>query len=153
MEFLVRIEVRWPADGDPARKAELAEKEAARSRELAAAGTLKRLWRIPGRWANYGLWDAPDATALHAAITSLPFFPWLDVEVTPARRTSVRSIRHVPALIAAGQEHERLTQRKAPTYSLVKRLTARYAVHRDINEAGSARASQTSNQGGIHGTA
>ena len=83
MEFLVRIEVRWPADGDPARKAELAEKEAARSRELAAAGTLKRLWRIPGRWANYGLWDAPDPTALHAAITSLPFFPWLDVEVTP----------------------------------------------------------------------
>jgi muconolactone D-isomerase len=83
MEFLVRIEVRWPADGDPARKAELAEKEAARSRELAAAGILKRLWRIPGRWANYGLWDAPDATALHAAITSLPFFPWLDVEVTP----------------------------------------------------------------------
>src|SRR4051812_3288234 len=83
MEFHVRIEVRWPPDGDPAHKSDLAAKEAGRSRELAAAGTLKRLWRIPGRWANYGLWEAPDATALHTVLTSLPFFPWLDIEVTP----------------------------------------------------------------------
>ena len=82
MEFLVRIEVRWPPDGDAALKADLVEKERARSRELAASGVLKRLWRIPGRWANYGLWQAKDATELHAAIASLPFFPWLDVEVT-----------------------------------------------------------------------
>ncbi|CAN5258936.1 hypothetical protein BH10PSE7_BH10PSE7_38470 [soil metagenome] len=83
MEFLVKIEVKWPPDGDPERKAELAAQEAARSRELAAAGILKRLWRIPGRWANYGLWEAPDATALHTALASLPFFPWLDIDVTP----------------------------------------------------------------------
>jgi muconolactone D-isomerase len=82
MEFLVHIEVRWPGDGDPAEHARLVEAERARARELAAAGTIRRLWRIPGRRANYGLWAAPDATALHDAISSLPFFPWLDVEVT-----------------------------------------------------------------------
>ena len=47
------------------------------------AGTIKRLWRIPGQWANWGMWEAPDATALHAAMTSLPMWPYLDAEVHP----------------------------------------------------------------------
>ena len=83
MEFLVHIQVQWPPDGDPEQRAKLIAAEAARSKELAAAGTIKRVWRIPGQWANYGLWEAPDATAVHAALSSLPFFPWLKVEVTP----------------------------------------------------------------------
>jgi muconolactone D-isomerase len=81
MEFLVHIEVRWPADGDPDEHGRLVDAERARAGELAAAGTIKRLWRIPGRRANYGLWSAENATEVHAAISSLPFFPWLDVEV------------------------------------------------------------------------
>ena len=83
MEFLVHIEVGWPADGDPAEHERLVAAESARALELAAAGIIRRLWRIPGRRANWGLWVAPDATALHAAIASLPFFPWLSVEVHP----------------------------------------------------------------------
>ena len=83
MEFLVEIEVRWPPDGDPARKAELIAAEAKRAGELAAEGRIKRLWRIPGRWANVGLWQASDADELHKAIASLPFYPWLDVTVRP----------------------------------------------------------------------
>jgi muconolactone D-isomerase len=83
MEFLVRIEVRWPPDGDPKRKEALVEAESRRAKELAAEGTILRLWRIPGRWANWGLWSAADATALHAAIASLPLFPWLDADVHP----------------------------------------------------------------------
>ena len=82
MEFLVHIEVRWPGDGDPAEFARLVAAERTRASELAAAGTIQRLWRIPGRRANYGVWTAPDATALHEAFSSLPFFPWLDIEVT-----------------------------------------------------------------------
>lgn len=81
MEYLVHIEVHWPPDGDPEAFARLNVAERDRARELAAEGFIKRLWRIPGRRANWGLWEAPDATALHAAISSLPFFPWLDVEV------------------------------------------------------------------------
>jgi muconolactone D-isomerase len=69
VEFLVNIEVGWPPDGDPD--------------ELAAAGTIRRLWRVPGRRANWGIWEAADATAVHAAIRSLPLFPWLDVDVIP----------------------------------------------------------------------
>ena len=83
MEFLVEMQVGWPPDGDPEQKKMLIEGEHKRAVELAKAGTLKRLWRVPGRWANFGLWEAPDATELHKAISSLPFYPWLDVKVHP----------------------------------------------------------------------
>jgi muconolactone D-isomerase len=83
VEFLVNIEVDWPADGDPDELARLTAAERVRGAELGAAGTIKRMWRVPGRRANWGIWEAEDATALHAAISSLPFFPYLDVEVIP----------------------------------------------------------------------
>jgi muconolactone D-isomerase len=57
--------------------------ELRRGRELKDAGTIVRMWRIPGRTANVGLWDASDATTLHDAIASLPMFPYLSAEVTP----------------------------------------------------------------------
>lgn len=83
MEFLVHIEIDWPADGDPVEKERLFAAELARGKELAAEGRLKRLWRVPGRWANWGLWEAADASEVHAAISSLPLWPWMDVEVLP----------------------------------------------------------------------
>jgi muconolactone D-isomerase len=81
VEFLVQIEVLWPPDGDPDQLTRLVTAEGARAAELAASGAIRRMWRIPGRWANWGIWSAADATELHAAIASLPFYPWLDVEV------------------------------------------------------------------------
>jgi len=83
MEFLVHIRVHYPPNGDATERDRLIAAEETRARELAEAGTLQRLWRIPGRWANWGLWEASDATALHAALSSLPFYPWLDIEVHP----------------------------------------------------------------------
>ena len=83
MQFLLHIRVTWPADGDPEEKARRIAAEHERSVELAAAGIIKRVWRIPGQWANWGLWEAPDATAIHDAVTSLPMWPYLDVEVHP----------------------------------------------------------------------
>lgn len=83
MEFLVEIVVKFPVDGDPDLKARLIAGEAQRARELAAEGVIRRIWRVPGRWANVGLWEAQDATALHNALSSLPFYPWLDIVVRP----------------------------------------------------------------------
>ena len=83
MEFLVEIEVSFPPDGDPRQKADLIAAEGRRAKELVAEGIVRRLWRQPGRWANFGIWEAPDATALHTAIASLPFYPWLKVVVRP----------------------------------------------------------------------
>lgn len=83
MEFLVEIEIEWPPDEDLARRESVFAAELARGRELAEAGVMRRLWRVPGRWANWGLWEADDATALHAAISSLPLWPWMSVRVHP----------------------------------------------------------------------
>lgn len=83
MDFLVRISVTWPPDGDPALLDELRKREAEVAIELAAEGRLVRLWRIPGRWANVGIWSGADADELHAALTRLPFLPWLDIHVEP----------------------------------------------------------------------
>lgn len=83
LSFLVSIEVRWPPDGDPARREQLVTAEAGRAAELATSGNLVRLWRIPGRWANVGLWAAADIDELHACLSSLPFYPWLDITVQP----------------------------------------------------------------------
>lgn len=82
MEFLVRIEIGWPPM-EPARRQQLEAAELARGSELRAAGTIARIWRLPGRTANAGIWRAADADQLHAAISSLPVFPWMDAEVTP----------------------------------------------------------------------
>ena len=82
-EYLVHIEVNWPPDGDADRRDELMAAERARGRELVEAGVIRRLWRVPGRWANWGVWRAASPDELHAALASLPFFPWLDIEVIP----------------------------------------------------------------------
>lgn len=81
MDFLVRIEVHLPADLPEQRRSELLAAEAVRGRELVAAGTLARIWRLPGRQANVGIWAARDATALHDALVSLPLWPWMTVSV------------------------------------------------------------------------
>ena len=86
MEFLVHIEIGWPPDADPERREALFTAELVRGQELASQGIMRRLWRIPGRWANWGLWEAEDATALHAALSSLPLWPWMDVTVHPLAR-------------------------------------------------------------------
>lgn len=82
MEFLVRIDVTWPADMDDEARARVSAAEAERGRVLGEAGTIRAMWRIPGRLSNVGIWAAPGPDELHAAITSLPAWPYMAVEVT-----------------------------------------------------------------------
>lgn len=83
MEFLVEIQVNFPPEMRSEELADVVAREAARGRELQANGTLARIWRIPGRRANIGIWQADSADVLHKAISSLPAFPWIDARVTP----------------------------------------------------------------------
>ncbi|WP_051791959.1 muconolactone Delta-isomerase family protein [Amycolatopsis jejuensis] len=66
--------------------AQLRADERERATQLRAAGVLKRLWRVPGRNATIGLYEAEDATALHEALTSLPMWKWMDVTVEALAR-------------------------------------------------------------------
>ena len=79
----MHIDVLWPPDGDARELERLTAAERVRAAELAREGRIRRLWRIPGRRANWGLWEAPTATVLHDAISSLPLFRWLAVDVHP----------------------------------------------------------------------
>jgi muconolactone D-isomerase len=82
MEFLVHMEVAG-IEGDDERERLLREQEAGRSRELAKEGILLRLWRVPGRRENWGIWSADDADRLHDALSSLPLFRYLTITVHP----------------------------------------------------------------------
>jgi muconolactone D-isomerase len=81
MEFLVRLVTTLPPDLPEERRTQLLAAEAARGRELAEAGHLGYIWRLPGRLANVSVWRAADATALHELLTSLPLWPWMTVTV------------------------------------------------------------------------
>ena len=82
VDFLVYMEVMGqPGAGDEALN--LLRQEAERARQLADAGVLRRLWRVPGRRANWGIWNAASIDELHQAIASLPLFPHLNVTVHP----------------------------------------------------------------------
>lgn len=83
MEFLVQIQVTLPPELSSGSRQELMEREQVRGRELMNEGVIRRIWRIPGRTANVGIWDAANPTALHEALSSLPMFPYIDAKVTP----------------------------------------------------------------------
>jgi muconolactone D-isomerase len=81
VEFLVRIQIDWPADAVEEERERIFADELNAGQRLARAGQLRRLWRIPGRWANWSLYEVADATELHAALITLPLYPWMDIEV------------------------------------------------------------------------
>jgi muconolactone D-isomerase len=82
MEFLVHMKVDQIMDRNGAEKM-LREQEATRSRELSDEGILLRLWRVPGRRENWGIWKANDCDELHNALASLPLFQYLTITVHP----------------------------------------------------------------------
>ena len=86
MEFIVYIDIELPVDLPDERLSELYRSEGERARQLAGAGLLKRLWRVPGRRSNIGLWSASDATELHEALASLPLFPYMRIRVEALAR-------------------------------------------------------------------
>ncbi|WUI02672.1 muconolactone Delta-isomerase family protein [Spirillospora sp. NBC_00431] len=83
MEFLVNIEIALPDGLDPHQVDRLRAAERQRAAELAQAGVLVRLWRVPGRWANWGLWRTRGEPDLQRALTSLPMYQYMSVQIHP----------------------------------------------------------------------
>lgn len=81
-EYLVEIVIDT-GDLDPATVDGLRAAEAERARELFARGSIISLWRVPGRWANLGLWRAPNEPRLMELLDSLPLRPYMSVQVRP----------------------------------------------------------------------
>jgi muconolactone D-isomerase len=81
VELLARIAQDIPPDIEPDRLAAVKAAVAVRGRELVEAGKLVRIWRIPGRRAVYGLYEVDGPDELHEILSSMPLYPWMDIEV------------------------------------------------------------------------
>lgn len=90
MEFLVNIKLQWSESMDEDQREKVSKDERAHAVELIQQGHLVRMWRVPGRFENWGLWRADSATQLHQIISGLPAFPWMrDVSVLPLAKHPV----------------------------------------------------------------
>jgi muconolactone D-isomerase len=67
---------------DPTRFEELKRAEKARAEELQKSGVWRHLWRVVGRYSNVSVFDVPSNAELHAIISTLPLFPFMDIRVT-----------------------------------------------------------------------
>ncbi len=83
MEFLVHIEQDISPDMDSDLLTDIKAAERVRGQELIDQGVLRRIWRVPGRRAVTALYEVDGPEALHEALSSLPLFPWMDIEVVP----------------------------------------------------------------------
>lgn len=86
MLFMVQMTVNLPHDLPPERARDLVARERERCHELQRAGAWPHLWRVAGRYANVSVFDVDSPDALHEALSGLPLFPYMDIEVTPLAR-------------------------------------------------------------------
>lgn len=83
MLFHVRMDVRIPGDLDPAVRAETVAREKAYSQELQRTGKWPHIWRIVGEYSNYSIFEVDSNDELHALLSNLPLYPYMDISVTP----------------------------------------------------------------------
>jgi len=83
MLFHVRMDVRIPHDLDLETQAEIVAREKAYSQELQRAGKWPHIWRIVGEYSNFSIFDVESNDELHAVLSGLPLFRYMDIHVTP----------------------------------------------------------------------
>ncbi len=82
MLFMVRMQVNIPHDMDPKKVDEIKLAEKNYAQELQRQGKWLHLWRVVGRYENVSIFEATDNDALHTMLSSLPLFPYMDIQVT-----------------------------------------------------------------------
>ena len=82
-EFLVHVEIDVPTSVQPEEVADLRAREREVAALLAGRGNLVRLWRVPGKWANWGLWRAADESELDTLLSRLPLRRYMTLDVHP----------------------------------------------------------------------
>lgn len=92
MLFHVRMDVKLPPTMPAEQAAALKATEKAMSQQLQDSGKWRHLWRIAGQYANVSVFDVDSVDELHALLTALPLFPYMQIELMPLCRhpSSVR---------------------------------------------------------------
>jgi len=86
MLFHVRMNVNLPAAMPAEQASALKQEEKALAQRLQIEGKWRHLWRIAGQYANVSIFDVGSVDELHALLTSLPLFPYMQIEVMPLCR-------------------------------------------------------------------
>lgn len=86
MQFLVRMDVRLPHDMSQEVADDLRARERDRAHEIQRSGKWPELWRIVGQYANYSRFDVDSGDELHELLSSLPLFPYMQIEVSALTR-------------------------------------------------------------------
>jgi muconolactone D-isomerase len=87
------MNVQLPASMPPEEAATLKQTEKDFAQRLQREGKWRHLWRIAGQYANVSIFDVDSVDELHALLTALPLFPYMQIEVMPLCRhpSSIRS--------------------------------------------------------------
>lgn len=93
MLFHVRMNVKLPATMPADEATRLKADEKALAQRLQDEGKWRHLWRIAGQYANVSIFDVESVDELHALLSALPLFPYMQIEVMPLCRhpSSIRS--------------------------------------------------------------
>jgi muconolactone D-isomerase len=86
MLFQVQITIRVPHDADMETIRALSATEIELARDLQRAGKWLHIWRVAGKWANTSIFKVKDADELHGILSSLPLFPYMDIDVIALSR-------------------------------------------------------------------
>ena len=92
MLFHVRMNVNLPLNMPAEQAAQLKQTEKELAQRLQHEGKWRHRWRIAGQYANVSVFDVDSVEELHDLLTSLPLFPYMQVDVMPLCRhpSSVR---------------------------------------------------------------
>jgi muconolactone D-isomerase len=82
MLFHVSITVRVPHDVDAETIRQMNAKEHERALELQRQRKWLHLWRVAGKWSNISVFEVENPAELHEILSSLPLYPFMDVDVT-----------------------------------------------------------------------
>ena len=92
MLFHVRMNVNLPLNMPAEQAAQLKQTEKELAQRLQHEGKWRHLWRIAGQYANVSVFDVDSVDEQHNLLTSLPLFPYMQIDVMPLCRhpSSVR---------------------------------------------------------------
>jgi muconolactone D-isomerase len=80
------MNVDLPQSMAPEQAAQLKQDEKELAQRLQQEGKWRHLWRIAGQYANVSIFDVGSVDELHTLLTSLPLFPYMQIDVMPLCR-------------------------------------------------------------------
>ncbi len=86
MLFHVRMDVCLPHSLPQQDVQSLKAEEKRRAQALQASGKWRHLWRIAGHYSNISLFEVASVEELHQLLSTLPLFPWMQIQVMPLCR-------------------------------------------------------------------